>query len=156
MKLKDLNPCIKLSFVWFYIFVLLGFFFSFIMVDLTVKHFPITDFINRLVDYYKGNPEQMIYGKTPLQLAEVSHFHSFISPLVAGIISVFFSYTSLNRKVKLLIINLTFIGILLFILSPWAIKYLPYPFVFMKLISTAMFLPGMLFMGVAVIKEMYL
>lgn len=156
MKLKELNPCIKVTFVWFYIFVLLGFLFSFIMVDLTVKHFPITDFINRLVDYYKGNPEEMIYGKTPLQLAEVSHFHSFISSLVVGIISVFFSYTSLNRTIKLLIINITFIGILLFILSPWVIKYLPYPFVFIKPMSTAMFLPGILFMGASVIKEMYL
>ncbi|MEO0169608.1 MAG: hypothetical protein ABIL42_05260, partial [candidate division WOR-3 bacterium] len=119
MKLKDLPSGIKVSFLWLYAFTILGFLFAFIIVDQTVSHSPLSGFLHRLMDYYKGNPSEMKFGKSVLELAEVSHFHSFISPLIAFVFSVFFSYSNTSQKLKSAIINLTFIGLLGFILSPW-------------------------------------
>jgi len=155
MKLKDLSLGVKIAFLWFYLLSVLGFFFAFLIVEYTVGHIPMENFLQRLVDYYKGNPEGMMFGKSNLEIAEISHFHSFISAVVLFIISFFFSYSNMKSNIKIAVINLTFFGILIFVLSPWIVKFLP-SLAFLKPLSSLLFVPGTLFMGIKVLKDMFL
>ncbi len=155
MKLKDLPLVVKISFFWFYVLTIMGFIFAFLIVENTVSHFPLHEFLQRLVDYYRGNPERMVFGKSNLELAEISHFHSFISSLVILTIAIFFSQTEMSERTKLIVINIVFLGVVLFIFSPWIIKLFP-ALSIIKPISSLMFLPGVIFMGLKVLKDMFL
>ncbi len=156
MKLKNLPVEIKIAFLFLYIFTALGFIFAFLITRFSVGNGSPLDIAGNIADYYRGNPEKMLFGKSPLELSEISHFHSFISSVVIFIISYLFSYTRLKRLLKNLVIIATFSALFGFILSPWAIKYLSPHFAYIKILSTALLVLGVMFMGFKVLKDMWL
>jgi len=152
IKLNELPISIKIAFICFYIFIILGFVFAHLILHFKLNgSFKAEDFIY----YYKGNEELMKFPKTPLELSETSHFHSFISPLIAFIISIFFSFSSLKSFIKNFIIILTFISTFFLIINPWLLTFGPNYLVFLKYINSIILIFTFLFMGAVVIYEFF-
>ncbi|MEK7486048.1 MAG: hypothetical protein AABZ60_17130 [Planctomycetota bacterium] len=86
----------------------------------TRSHFTPT----ALGEYYRGNEEKDIYGKTFQELLEVTHFHLFSVPVLLFIQGHLFLLTSWPRFLKVVIVLASFLGAALMIAGPWMIFYL--------------------------------
>ncbi len=152
IKLNELPIGIKIAFICFYLFIILGFLFAHLILYFKLNgSFTPKD----IIDYYKGNEELLKFQKTPLELSETAHFHSFISPLIAFVLSIFFSFTKLNELFKNLIILLSFISVFLLIINPWLLTFSSNFFVYLKYLSSLILTFTFLFMGALVIYEFF-
>ncbi|MCX7948239.1 MAG: hypothetical protein N2504_06615 [candidate division WOR-3 bacterium] len=152
IKLSEFPFTIKLAFICFYIFVILGFIFAHLILHFKLEgSFTPQDFIN----YYKGNETLLKFQKTPLELSEVSHFHSFISPVIAFILAFFFSFSKLSENMKIIVILASFISSLFLVINPWLLTLGPTFFVYLKYISSIVLVISYLFMGACVIYEFF-
>ncbi len=151
IKLNELPTSIKIAFICFYVFIVLGFIFAHL-----ILHFKLNSSFTPkdILDYYKGNESLLKFQKTPLELSETSHFHSFSSPVIAFILSIFFAFTKLNELFKNLIIILCFISVFMLIINPWLLTFGPAFLVYLKYISSIILIFTFLFMGFVVIKNM--
>lgn len=73
--------------------------------------------------YYRGTDDEMSFPKTFWQLVETSHFHLFIIPVVALILSHLLLGTHASRRLRLGLIVSTFSGALLDVSGPWLVRY---------------------------------
>jgi len=152
IKLNELPISIKITFICFYIFVILGFIFAHL-----ILHFKLNGSFNPedIISYYKGNEEMLKFQKTPLELSEISHFHAFISPVIALILSIFFSFSEINEFLKNFIIVLSFLSVLMLILNPWILTFGPDFLVYVKYITSITLIFSFLFMGIITIYEFF-
>jgi len=76
-----------------------------------------------IATYYRGDDTEMSFPKTFWQLVETSHFHLFTVPVVVLILShlLYATPTSVRLRVRLTLV--TFVGALLEIAGPWAVRY---------------------------------
>jgi len=151
MRLKDLDLSFKVAYVFFCVLAMLGLVFALIIVELKVGRTP-ADFLS----YYRGNEELMRYPKTPLQLAEVSHFHSFITAVLLLLSAFFFSLTSIKGWLKTTVVVLTALGMLGLVVMPWVLRFGPEDLVLLKPALSLLMVGGLLFMMGATLKEMFL
>lgn len=153
IKLNELPISIKIAFICFYVFIILGFLFAHL-----ILHFKLNNAFNPqgILDYYKGNETLLKFQKTPLELSETAHFHAFISPTIALILSIFFAFTKLNKFFKNLIIILCFFSVFMLVLNPWLLTFGPNFFVYLKYISSFALIFTFLFMGAVVISEFFI
>ncbi len=152
IKLNELPLSIKIAFICFYIFVILGFIFAHL-----ILHFKLNGSFSPsdIISYYKGNEEMLKFQKTPLELSETSHFHAFISPVIALILSIFFSFSQINEFLKNFIIILSFLSVLMLILNPWLLTFGPFFLVYLKYITSLTLIFSFLFMGIITIYEFF-
>ncbi len=152
IKLNRIPLPIKIAFICFYIFIILGFVFAHL-----ILHFKLNGSFkpDDIVSYYKGNEEMLRFQKTPLELSETSHFHAFISPVIALILSIFFSFSEINESLKNFIIILSFISALMLILNPWILTFGPKFLVYLKYITSLTLIFSFLFMGLITIYEFF-
>jgi len=152
IKLNELPLSVKIAFICFYIFVILGFIFAHL-----ILHFKLNGSFspNDIISYYKGNEEMLKFQKTPLELSETSHFHAFISPVIALILSIFFSFSKINEFIKNFIIVLSFLSVLMLILNPWILTFGPKFFVYLKYITSITLIFSFLFMGLITTLEFF-
>lgn len=152
IKLNELPLSIKIAFICFYIFVILGFIFAHL-----ILHFKLNGSFSSsdIISYYKGNEEMLKFQKTPLELSETSHFHAFISPVIALILSIFFSFSRINEFLKNFIIILSFLSVLMLILNPWLLTFGPFFLVYLKYITSFTLIFSFLFMGIITIYEFF-
>ena len=151
MRLRELDVSFKVAYLFFCVLAVLGLVFALVIVELKVGRTP-ADFLT----YYRGNEELMKYPKTPLQLAEVSHFHSFITSVLLLVSAFFFSFTSIRGWVKTTTVVFTAIGMLGLVLVPWVLRFGPEGLVLLKPVSSLLMVGGLLFMMGATLKEMFL
>lgn len=152
IKLNELPLSVKIAFICFYIFVILGFIFAHL-----ILHFKLNGSFspNDIISYYKGNEEMLKFQKTPLELSETSHFHAFISPVIALILSIFFSFSKINEFIKNFIIVLSFLSVLMLILNPWILTFGPKFFVYLEYITSITLIFSFLFMGLITTLEFF-
>lgn len=99
--------------------------------------------------YYRGGESEMSFPKQFSQLAEVTHFHLFSIPVVLLILSHLLSATPVPSRARLWIIGATFVGAVLDIGAPWAIRYVAGAFAWALLAGWLLLGGGMLCMLVA-------
>jgi hypothetical protein len=65
----------------------------------------------------------MSFGKTFWQLVETSHFHAFTIPVVVLILAHLLYATPASVRTRVVLTVIGFVGALLDITGPWAVRY---------------------------------
>ncbi len=122
---KDGNPAIKVATGFLLLFLLAGCLFSVIHGIMKVGFTP-----KDVRTYYLGNEvtdslsiEEISYPRELPELIESTHVHLFMVPLIYYLLCHLFAQTEIQAKWKVTVIVLTFGCILLFLASPWLIRY---------------------------------
>lgn len=118
----------------------------------TRTHFATTD----LTEYYRGNEEKDIYGKTFQELLETTHFHLFSVPVLLFIQGHLFLLTSWPRRLKVSIVLASFVGAALMIAGPWMILYLSSELAILMVFGRILLFLSLLFYAIVPIYEMWL
>ncbi len=140
--MKELDVSLKVSYVAFCIFTLLGFFFASLIVEF--KGGGILP--EELIWFYKGNEELMIFPRSKLELAEVSHFHAFISSVVVFMHSLLFSKLPLRSSLKVSVVVLAYAGILALTVGPWIYTFGAKELIYLKYVFSPLMIISILFM----------
>ena len=105
--------------------------------------------------YYRGGETEMSFPKQFWQLAEVSHFHLFSIPVVVLILSHLLGATPASARLRIALTVTTYVGALLDIGSPWAIRYVAGGFAWALLAGWALLAVGLLSMTVISVVYMW-
>ena len=108
------------------------------------------------VNYYVGNEPQEIYGKSPAELLEVTHFHLFSYPIFLLIQGHIFLLTSWPRKLKAWIVVLSFVGAALYLAAPWLVVYVSPTWVLAKTLGRLLLVATLGLFLVVPLHEMWL
>ena len=76
-----------------------------------------------IAGYYRGGDSEMSFGKTFWQLVETSHFHAFTIPVVVLILAHLLYATPASVRTRVVLTVVSFVGALLDITGPWAVRY---------------------------------
>ncbi|MFL5400348.1 MAG: hypothetical protein ACJ79P_20825 [Myxococcales bacterium] len=76
-----------------------------------------------IATYYRGGETEMSFPKQFWQMMEVSHFHLFSVPVVVLILAHLLYATPISVRARVWLTALTFLGALLEIGGPWAVRY---------------------------------
>lgn len=117
----------------------------------TRTHFSPTE----LTEYYQGNEAKDLYGKTFQELLEVTHFHLFSVPVLLFIQGHLFLLTAWPRKIKAVIVLLSFVGAGLMIAGPWLLFYQFSSLAFLIVFGRLLFFVSLLFFAFVPIYEMW-
>ena len=74
--------------------------------------------------FYRGGTDELSFPKTFWQLAEESHFHLFSVPVVVLILSHLLVATPVSTRVRVWLTSGLYLGALLEVAGPWAVRYL--------------------------------
>ena len=107
------------------------------------------------IDYYRGNEARDLYGKTPAQLLEVTHFHLFSYPVFLLIQGHIFLLTSWPRPVKAAIVIASFVGAAIYLAVPWLVAFVSPDWVWLKPVGRLLLLPPLLVFLVVPVFEMW-
>lgn len=117
----------KVLYAFLYAGALAGLVFAGLIIAFKIGHFP-----REILEYYRGNPEAFRMAKSPLQLAETSHFHAMIAPLLFAALAWPLPLTPFPRSLRGFAILLGMLGITLLLLDPWLLRYGPAGLVLVK------------------------
>ncbi len=134
---KESNPAIKIATACLLLFLLAGCLFSVVHGIMKVGFNP-----KNVTVYYLGNEmdnplsdaddsltvEEISYPRELPELIESTHVHMFMVPLIYYLLCHLFAQTEIQTKWKITVIALTFGCILVFLASPWLIRYVSYKF----------------------------
>jgi len=149
-NLKNFPFLIKFSYTLYFLFVIMGFVFAGIIIEIKIGRTPY-----EILSYYKGNEEILRYRKSLLELAETAHFHSFISSAILLLLSLFFSFTSISKTKKIITVLSAFTGIFMLVIGPFLYTYGSSFFIFLKYIGSFLMLFSIIYMGYRTLKEMW-
>ena len=147
---RDWPPEWKALYGFLYAGTLAGLFFAGLIIALKIGHAP-----RALLDYYRGNPEAFRYAKTPLQLAEVSHFHAMIAPLLFVTLAWPLPLTPFSPRLRWIAVGLGMVGIALLLLDPWVLRYGPVWLVYGKYIGGLSLILGVVLTGGLVVASFF-
>jgi hypothetical protein len=105
--------------------------------------------------YYRGGDAEMSFPKQFWQLAEVSHFHLFSVSIVVLILSHLLGATPASVRARVGLTLATYLGAVLEIGGPWAVRYLGAAFAYVLLAGWALLAGGMLAMVVVPLCYMW-
>ena len=108
-----------------------------------------------IATYDRGGESEMSFPKQFWQLAEVSHFHLFSVPVVVLILAHLLGSTPASQRVRIALTVATYLGALLEIGSPWAVRYVAGAFAWALLAGWALLVGGMLSMIVVSLVYMW-
>jgi hypothetical protein len=74
-------------------------------------------------DYYRGNPDRLMFEKTFQELLETTHAHAFMMPIVLLVLGHLFFLTGWPAWSKRLTVSLALAAMALELVSPWAVRY---------------------------------
>lgn len=86
-------------------------------------------------DYFLGNPERFMNPRSFDGLLEVAHFHLFAMGLFFVVFTHLLLFSPLADRFKTGLIWMLGLSLLADILSPWLIRYVAAPFIWLKLAS---------------------
>jgi hypothetical protein len=93
---------------------------------------------SRIATYYRGGESEMSFPKQFWQLMETSHFHLFSVPVVVLILAHLLYATPISMRAKVWLTIVTYLGALLEIGGPWAVRYLAAGFAYLLLAGWAL------------------
>ncbi len=140
----------KVLYTVLYAGALAGLFFAGLVIALKIGHTP-----RALLDYYRGNPEAFRYAKTSLQLAEVSHFHAMIAPLLFAVLAWPLPLTPFSPRLRWTALGLGVLGIVLLLLDPWVLRYGPTFLVYGKYLGGVSLVAGVGLTGALVVASFF-
>ena len=149
-KLRMMNPGVKMITAIFLVMVLGGYVTGFAM-GLMKAGFG----AEALADYYCGNELQGIYPKSALELMEVTHFHLLSMPIVFLIVGHLMMMTYFHLRTRVIVVALSFLGMVLDLLGPWLVRFVSPAFVYLKLFGSGIFGITFLLMIFAEVYEIY-
>jgi hypothetical protein len=76
-----------------------------------------------VAEYYRGNPDRLMFEKTFQELLEVTHMHAFMMPVILLVLGHLFFLTDWPAPRKRLIAAVAILTMFLEILTPWAVRY---------------------------------
>jgi hypothetical protein len=88
-----------------------------------------------IATHYRGGESEMSFPKTFWQLMEVSHSHLFTVPVVALILSHLLYGTPVSARVRVSLTSITFAGVFLDAVGPWAVRYLAAGFAYLLIVG---------------------
>jgi hypothetical protein len=88
-----------------------------------------------IADYYRGNPERLMFEKTFQELLEVTHVHAFMMPIVLLVLGHLFFLTDWSARAKRLTMVVAVVAMTLELLAPWAVRYLDPAWAHVKLVA---------------------
>jgi len=96
--------------------------------------------------HYRGGEHEMSFPKPFWQIMEVSHFHLFSVPVVVLILAHLLYATPISRRARVALTSATWLGAVLELAGPWAVRYLAGAFAYALLAGWALLAAGMLCM----------
>jgi len=75
-----------------------------------------------VTDYYRGNEERMMFGKTTMELAETTHAHLFTMPILWLILGHLFVLTGWPTPLKGGVVIGAFVGMAAELATPWLVR----------------------------------
>jgi hypothetical protein len=108
-----------------------------------------------IATYYRGGASEMSFAKTFWQLVEVSHFHLFTVPVVVLILAHLFCATPASRRLRIWLTSVTFLGVLLDVVGPWAVRYLAAGFAYLLMVGWTLLATGVVLMVALTLVAMW-
>ncbi|HEY2932946.1 MAG TPA: hypothetical protein VGK99_14475 [Acidobacteriota bacterium] len=109
---------IRLVLTLFLFFMLLG-----TITSVLIFHQNTQFSYRRMVDYYRGAEEGMLFPKSYAELLQTTHFHLFSMPVVMLILGHIFLMVSWSIRARVTVILLSFAGMLFELAGPWLMRY---------------------------------
>lgn len=75
-----------------------------------------------VADYYRGNEERMMFGKTTMELAETTHVHLFTMSILWLILGHLFVLTGWPAPLKGVVVIGSFVGMAAELAAPWLVR----------------------------------
>ncbi len=97
-----------------------------------------------IATYYRGGQSEMSFPKQFWQLMEASHFHLFSVPVIVLILAHLLFATPISTRARVALTVATYLGAILEIAGPWAVRYLAGAFAYMLIAGWALLALGML------------
>lgn len=138
----------KILYIFLYGMSLVGLGFAGLIIALKIGHDPVS-----FLTYYRGNPEVFRYPKSAVNLAETSHFHTMIAPLLLTVLALPLPWTSAPLWLQRTAVGLAITGEILLVADPWILRYGPPFLVFIKYVGGICLVLGILFTGAIVIAN---
>jgi len=88
--------------------------------------------VQGVVDYYRGNPDQMKFEKSAQELLEVTHFHAFAIPVVLLILGHLFFLSDCPAPAKRLVVAVAAGAAMAGLVTPWAVRFLHPAWAYLK------------------------
>lgn len=117
-KLGRASFGIRLVLTFFLLYMLLG-----VIISVLIFHHNTHFSYQRMVAYYRGAEEQMLYPKSYLELLETTHFHLFSMPVVMLILGHIFLMTTWPVWARLTVVVMSFAGMLGEMVGPWLVRF---------------------------------
>ena len=76
-----------------------------------------------VADYYRGNPDRMLFEKTFQELLETTHAHAFMMPIILLVLGHLFFLTDWPATPKRWVIVTAMASTFLMLVTPWAVRY---------------------------------
>lgn len=109
-----------------------------------------------IVDYYRGNPDRLMFEKTFQELLEVTHMHAFMMPVVLLVLGHLFFLTDWPAQRKRWVAGIALLTMGLEIVTPWAVRYWHPAWAHMKLLAGYGFGAALLCLIAVPLAEMWL
>jgi hypothetical protein len=105
--------------------------------------------------YYRGGEQEMSFPKLFWQMMEVSHFHLFSVPVVVLILAHLLYATPISRRARVALTAATYLGAVLELAGPWAVRYFAAAFAYALLAGWVLLSAGMLSMAGIALASMW-
>lgn len=114
--------------------------------------------LSRAVEYYRGDETGENVMKLPqtfTTMLSISHVHTLSQPLMFALLGFIFSFSALSERKKAFFIILAFSGSVASNSTPWLIRYVQAPFVWLFPLSQAAIFVSMMVMSWTSLKGMW-
>lgn len=88
-----------------------------------------------VADYYRGNPERLMFEKTFQELLETTHAHAFMMPVVLLVLGHLVFLTGWPALAKRVIASVAIVTMALELVTPWAVRYHHPAWAYVKLVA---------------------
>jgi hypothetical protein len=129
----------KFTYTWFLLLTALG---TLSMIALSAGRVGLNP--SDIATYYRGGDDELSFPRTFWQLVEVSHFHLFSVPVVLLVLTHLLFGTGATSWIRMGFTASSYVGALLQLVGPWAIRYGSAHFAWMLLLGWLLLTGSML------------
>ncbi len=109
----------------------------------------------RVAGYYLGDESRLIFPKTYGSLLEITHFHLFSMSIIFLAITHLFLICKLSSRLKILLLFLSFTGLMADMASPWLILYEDAAWAWLMVVSLPFLSLSLFIMVALILRELW-